>query len=68
MLVVGEERDFYAKDDEGNEVQVVKVVAEDVALQLTRIESIVFKQPGRREDTAQPEGSYETLMEDDVPM
>lgn len=47
VLVVGEERDFYAKDDDGNEVQVIKVVAEDVALQLTRIESLVFAQSQR---------------------
>lgn len=42
VLVIGEERDFMAKDDEGNEVQVIKVVADDVALQLSRIESITF--------------------------
>jgi len=47
VLVIGEERDFYAKDDDGNEVQVIKVVAEDVALQLTRIESLVFAQSQR---------------------
>lgn len=44
VLVIGEERDFMAKDDAGNEVQVIKVVADDVALQLSRIESITFKQ------------------------
>ena len=42
VLVIGEEREFTAKDDEGNEVQVIKVVADDVALQLSRIESITF--------------------------
>ena len=69
VLVVGEERDFYAKDDEGNEVQVVKVVAEDVALQLTRIESIVYKQSSRREDAAPPEGSYEhAIGDEELPM
>lgn len=42
VLVIGEEREFTAKDDNGNEVQVIKVVADDVALQLSRIESITF--------------------------
>jgi single-strand DNA-binding protein len=42
VLVIGEEREFTAKDDAGNEVQVIKVVADDVALQLSRIESITF--------------------------
>ena len=42
VLVIGEEREFTAKDDNGNEVQVLKVVADDVALQLSRIESITF--------------------------
>lgn len=44
VLVIGEEREFTAKDEVGNEVQVMKVVADDVALQLSRIESIVFTQ------------------------
>lgn len=44
VLVLGEEREYQAKDENGNEVQVIKVVAEDVALQLTRIESIKFAQ------------------------
>ncbi len=42
VLVIGEEREFTAKDNDGNEVQVLKVVADDVALQLSRIESISF--------------------------
>lgn len=50
VLVFGEEREFTAKDDEGNEVQVIKVVAEDVALQLSRIESITYVRPRVRED------------------
>jgi len=50
VLVVGEEREFTARDDDGNEVQVIKVVAEDVALQLTRIESIKFVAPRQREE------------------
>lgn len=45
VLVIGEEREFMAKDDDGKEVQVIKVVAEDVTLQLTRIESIKFAAP-----------------------
>ena len=38
-----------AKDEDGNEVQVIKVVAEDVALQLSRIDSITFTQARARE-------------------
>lgn len=64
VLVIGEERDFYAKDDDGDEVQVVKVVAEDVALQLTRIDSVVFTQP-RRDNRAPAPEQHE---EDDIPM
>ena len=48
VLVIGEERDFFAKDETTNaEVQVIKIVAEDVALQLTRIESFTYKQAHR---------------------
>lgn len=54
VLVVGEERDFMAKDERGGEVQVIKIVAEDIALQLTRVERIVFAQPSGRQ--AQPDG------------
>ena len=50
VLVIGEERDFTAHDDAGNEVQVIKIVAEDVALQLTRIESIKFSAARQREE------------------
>lgn len=50
VLVIGEERDFTAHDDAGNEVQVIKIVAEDVALQLTRIESIKFAAARQREE------------------
>lgn len=49
VLVIGEEREFTAKDEDGNEVQVIKVVAEVVALQLSRIESITFAQSRARE-------------------
>ena len=42
VLVIGEERSFMAKNENGDEEQVIKIVAEDVALQLTRIESITF--------------------------
>ncbi|QIL73727.1 single-stranded DNA-binding protein [Diaphorobacter sp. HDW4B] len=47
VLVIGEERDFYGRDENGNDVQVIKIVAEDVALQLSRIESITFAQSQR---------------------
>jgi single-strand DNA-binding protein len=42
VLVVGEEQEFIGTDDNGNKVQLYKVIADDVALQLTRIESIKF--------------------------
>ena len=54
VLVVGEERDFKAKGERGGEVQVIKIVAEDIALQLTRVEKIVFAQASARQ--AQPDG------------
>lgn len=68
VLVVGEERDFYAKDDGGNEVQVVKVVAEDVALQLTRIESVVFARPKARHETQSAEQEPYEPADVDIPM
>ena len=55
VLVLGEEREFTAKNDDGNEVQVFKIVAEDVALQLTRVKSIVFHEPSQRHTSAQDE-------------
>ena len=48
VLVIGEEREFMARDEQGNEVMVLKVVADDVSLQLTRVKSIVFQEPVRR--------------------
>jgi single-strand DNA-binding protein len=51
VLVIGEERDFMATNKEtGEEVQVIKIVAEDVALQLSRIDSITFTQTRTREE------------------
>lgn len=51
VLVLGEERDFMATDkDTGEQVQVIKIVADDVALQLSRIESITFQQSRAREE------------------
>jgi len=44
VAVFGEVRDFQAHDKDDNEVTVVKVVAEDVTLVLTRIQEIVFKE------------------------
>ncbi len=52
VLVIGEEREFTAKDEDGREVQVIMVVAEDVALQLSRIESITYT-PARSRETAE---------------
>lgn len=48
VLVIGEEREFTARDDDGNEVTVFKVVADDVALQLTRVKSIVFQESSKK--------------------
>jgi single-strand DNA-binding protein len=51
VLVLGEERDFMATDKEtGEQVQVIKIVADDVALQLSRIESITFQQSRAKEE------------------
>jgi single-strand DNA-binding protein len=36
--------------DSGEQVQVIKIVADDVALQLSRIESITFQQSRAREE------------------
>jgi single-strand DNA-binding protein len=58
VLVIGEEREFTAHDDDGNEAQVIKVVAEDVTLQLSRIESIVFSASQNRK-TAGAESAVE---------
>ena len=52
VLVLGEEREFTAHDDQDNEVKVIKVVAEDVALQLSRIESITYTPSRTREAAA----------------
>ena len=52
VLVMGEERDFMVTDKEtGEQVQVIKIVADDVALQLSRIESIVFQPSRAREES-----------------
>lgn len=59
VLVIGEEHDYMGKDSDGNEVQVIKIVAEDVALQLTRIEKIVFAAPAARQAAEQQE--YEPM-------
>lgn len=51
VLVLGEERDFMGTDkDTGVELQVIKIVADDVALQLSRIESITFAPARAREE------------------
>jgi single-strand DNA-binding protein len=42
VLVIGEEREFTAHDANDNEVLALKIVAQDVALQLTRVKSIEF--------------------------
>jgi single-strand DNA-binding protein len=54
VLVIGEEREYTGTDDDGNEVQVIKVVAEDVTLQLSRVESITFAAPRARQTEGEP--------------
>ena len=54
VLVIGEEREYTGTDDDGNEVQVIKVVAEDVTLQLSRVESITFAAPRARQAEGEP--------------
>lgn len=59
VLVYGEERDFMAKDAAtGAEVQVIKIVAEDIALQLSRVKSIEFEASARRQ-APETEGEQE---------
>ncbi len=53
VLVIGEEREFMARDEQGNEVMVLKVVADDVSLQLTRVKSITFQEPAKRSGATQ---------------
>lgn len=57
VVVMGEEREFRARDEDSNEVVAFKIVAEDVALQLTRIESVKYA-PSR--STALHEGEPAT--------
>lgn len=45
VAVMGREVDFWAKDDNGEEVQVFKIIADDVTLVLSRVEKVVFKAP-----------------------
>ncbi|MXN29510.1 single-stranded DNA-binding protein [Delftia sp. CH05] len=59
VLVYGEERDFMAKDAAtGAEVQVIKIVAEDIALLLSRVKSIEFEASARRQ-APESEGEQE---------
>jgi len=57
VLVIGEEQEYMGTDDAGNKVQVFKIVAEDVALQLTRIEKITFAAPSARQTQQEPDYS-----------
>ena len=52
VLVLGEEREFTAHDDQDNEVQVIKLLSYFVALQLSRIESINYTPSRAREAAA----------------
>lgn len=61
VLVMGEERTYIGHDEVQNEVEIVKIVAEDVALLLSRIETVTFS-PARPRQSAQ-----EPMAEDSVP-
>ena len=53
VMVIGEEREYQAKDDHGNPVEVIKIVAEDVALILnSSVDQVVFRQ--KAENSSQP--------------
>jgi single-strand DNA-binding protein len=54
VIVIGEEQEFHAKDDNGNDVEVMKIVADDVALQLSRIDSITFTPSQSAQRAAEP--------------
>lgn len=54
VIVIGEEREFLAKDGDEKPVHVIKVVAEDVALQLSRIESVTFTPAKARDADSVP--------------
>lgn len=57
VLVLGEEREFTGRDDNGKEVQVFKIVADDVALQLTRVKSIDFHESARQPTQEEPQAA-----------
>jgi single-strand DNA-binding protein len=56
VKVLGELRDFVGRDDNGNEVELLQVVADDVLPHVSRIESITFKKPREPQD-GQPAGA-----------
>ena len=60
VLVVGQEREYTGTDDQGNKVEVFKIVADDVAPLLSRIESITFTPPRGRSEEA-PAGEMEPV-------
>lgn len=53
VLVIGDEVEYMAKDDDGNEVMVFKITADDVALILSRVESVKFAVSQRQAEQAQ---------------
>lgn len=53
VLVIGEEREYTGKDDNGNPVEVIKIVADDVALILnSAVDQVVFRP--KVENSSQP--------------
>lgn len=65
VLVMGEEREFMARDEAtGNPVMVFKIAAEDVALQLSRVKNIEFEPPRRA--AAAPSDSDTGMDEQDA--
>ncbi|MBL5980260.1 single-stranded DNA-binding protein [Comamonas sp. NyZ500] len=63
VLVMGQEREYMARDEgTGGQVMVFKIAADDVALLLSRVKSIEFEPP-RRSSTEQSDGFTDELHE-----
>jgi single-strand DNA-binding protein len=54
VLVVGEERTYTGRDEANNEVEVFKILADDVALVLTRVESVTYIPSRPRQQAQEP--------------
>ncbi|MFT4178156.1 MAG: single-stranded DNA-binding protein [Thermomonas sp.] len=72
VLVSGEEQEFYTKDDKERANPIIKIVAEDVALLLTRIEKVVFVQPAQRREQGERQapqgGDTSHPLDEEIPV